>query len=208
MGRNYSLSAIFHRAESSDLLKHLSAILDPDAKSRIENLPWSPAVETTRKTMIGTMEVDAQGVAGLEHRHGDFEYSYFFPLWIQLEEEMKLYLDSSRLDCFDHPGSLDTLWTSIDAGSKYVIIKMTASRTQLSSVFINSKTIQDLWSGFALESNAIVAYIDLEENGAIQLFPNKGNLVLPDDDTLVFVDSYDTCVDHYAQYILNYNRIT
>jgi len=207
MGLDYSLCAILHRKDSRDLLKHLATILTPEYKERIAHLEWSPTVEESRETMIGTTEVDAFGIADLELVYSDTENNICFSLQIQLEREMESYLGDHRFECFDQPGPFGCMWTSIYAGAKYVLISMTAATSGMSRVLQDSKAIHDLWISFAQKAGAIVAYVDIEDDVAIQLYPFPYDLYLPNYYTLSFKEDDRASVDLFAEFIRNDNEL-
>ena len=207
MGLDYSLCVIFYRDNSGAFLPNLVALLDPEDRARVANLTWSPASETRRTTLIGTAETDARGIAGLRLNRGESENHYCFSLQIQLEPEMEAFLGEHEFECFDRPGSFGCMYTSVCAGSKYVLFEMTAATTGMSHVLTHSEAIQDAWVRFARAMGAMIAYIDCEDLCGMQLFPDSGEVVLPDANTLIYADIDSVCIDLAAEYIRRVNNI-
>ena len=76
----------------------------------------------------------------------------------------------------------------------------------MSRVLQKSDAVQSAWKKFAETTGAIFAYVDLEDETALQLFPIYGDLFLPDCDTLSFVGDYRYSIDLMANYIVDSNR--
>ena len=163
--------------------------------------------EALRNTIIGTNETDARGIAGLELDEYERDNSYCFSLLIQLEPEMESHLGDHKFSCFDRRDRFGCMWTSFCAGSEYLFVEMTAATTGMSLVLQYSDAIHNCWRNFARQTDAIVAYVDLEGDCAIQLFPNSGDVILPDDDTLAYKNDYHASVDLKAKYIRNANGV-
>lgn len=184
---NYSLCAIIHRTDSSNLLSELAKLLDSGSSIRLKHLTWKPATEISRQTFIGTTEIDASGIANLLVEEWEQENYYCFSLQIKLEPEFRDVDESISFGC---------MWTSIFAGAKYLLIQMTAASTNMSLTVQKSNAIHNVWQNFAKKIDAIVAYIDIEEDCCgIQLFPNVGEIQLPDWETLAYQEN---CHCHYS----------
>jgi hypothetical protein len=93
------------------------------------------------------------------------------------------------------------MWTSIFAGKEYVLLEMTAATSGMSRVLQQSKAIHAMWTNLAKETNALFAYIDIEEQIAIQLFPTYGDLTLPDYETLAFDGDFRFSVDRMVTFL-------
>lgn len=149
----------------------------------------------------GTNDIDARGIAGLEVGQGETEDSHCFSLRIQLESELQRLVADHGFDCFPAPGNFGCFWTSVLAGEKYWYLAMSAVTSGMSRMLEKSGKIQSMWERLARESNAIAAYVFLEDNGNVLLYPTLGDLYFPDVDTLTFVDDYHFSVDRVAEYV-------
>ena len=206
MGIDYSLCLIVARKKSGNLLAHLSELLTNDCQVRLHKLSWSPESELRRNTAIGTSEIDARGISGFERMGSDAPNSYCLSLHVQLEPAMKELLGDNGFNCFDQPGAFGCMWTSVYAGDEYILLEMTAATSRMSRVLQKSNVVQSAWKKLAEATDAIFAYVDLEDETALQLFPIYGDLFLPDCDTLSFVRDYRYSIDRMANYIVNSNR--
>lgn len=202
MGIDYSLCLIINRADSGTLLPHLSTLLDADSRARIASIEWSPETESVRRTLIGTTETDARGIASFSVSDTETSNSYCFSLDVKLERELESLVPDHRFQCFDQKSPFGCLWTSIFAGKDYVLLEMTAATSGMSRVIQQSQVIQSKWTGLAKSTDALFAYIDVEESVAIQLFPTHGDLVLPDYDTLAYDGDCRFSVDRMVAYLL------
>jgi hypothetical protein len=204
MAINYSLCLVARRNDCASLLEKLSVCLDAPSRARIASLRWSPEVDTTRRTLIGTTETDSRGIAGLRLAEGESPNAYCFALNIQLEREFEANLEDHRFSCFGQPGSFGCMWTSIYAGLEFLLLEMQAATSGMSQVLMCSEAIHAMWVDLAKEAKALFAYVNIEQNPALQLFPNHGDLWLPDCNTLGFEDG-GFSVDRMAEYLLATN---
>ena len=187
MGLDYSLCAIIHRIDSSNLLSELAKLLDSSSSNRLKHLTWKPTTEIYRQTLIGTTEIDARGIANLPLEEWEQENYYCFGFQIELEPEFRDVDESISFGC---------MWTSIFAGAEYLLIQMTAATTNMSITVQKSSAIHNAWQNYAKKIDAIVAYIDIEEDCCeMQLFPNVGEIQLPDWSTLAYKED---CHCHYS----------
>ncbi len=207
MGLDYSLCAIFRRTGAEGILKDLSLLLDEESRRRIEELTWSPREEKLRQTLIGTMEVDGRGISELQPEEDENGNYFCFSLLIQLETEMEKHLIDHNFQCFGKAGQFGCMWTSLFCGQEYVLLQMTAATTPMSITLRESQAIQEKWTGFAKTAEAIVAYLDIEDRVAKQLFPGVGDLYLGDCETLQFTGDIHFSVDRFVEYIRNVNQI-
>src|SRR5688572_3261089 len=112
MGIDYSLCLVIKREDSDLLLGELCELLDARSRDRISPKTWSPESEACRTTLIGTSEVDARGIAGLEPTDGESSNSYCLSFHIQLERQLESLVSDHRFDCFNQAGSFGCMWTS------------------------------------------------------------------------------------------------
>lgn len=204
MGLDYSLCAIVHRTNSSNLLLELSKILDSKSSLRLQHLTWKPATEISRETFIGTTEIDASGIANLLLEEWEQENYYCFSLKIKLESEFR------DIDDVEESIPFGCMWTSIFAGAEYLLIQMTAATTNMSLTVQKSNAIHNVWQNFAQKINAIVAYLDIEEDCyGIQLFPNVGEIQLPDWETLAYKENRHChySIDLMAKFVIAVNEL-
>jgi hypothetical protein len=199
MGRNYSLCLICQRDDSKLLLTALSELLDYKSRQRIDLMQWSPELETERITIIGTSEIDARGISGLnlcDYEHPNY---YCFALQIPLEPEMEFLSD----------GALGCMYTSVFAGAQYLLLELTAATSDLSWIIQKSSAVHAAWTLLAIKTNAIFGYVDIEEDVAIQLYPKYGDLILPDpdDETLIYDGDggYRFVIDRMVEYLISTN---
>lgn len=202
MGIDYSLCLIAKREDSHSLLDNLCVHLDSRSRDRIATKKWFPESENRRTTLIGTHDVDARGIAGMQLADGESSNSYCLSLQVQIERDFEPLLADHRFKCFERPGSFGCMWTSIFAGNDYVLLEMTAATSEMSRVLQKSEAIHAIWIELAKNSNALFSYIDIEEQIAIQLFPTYGDLTLPDFQTLAFDGDYRFSVDRMVTFLL------
>jgi hypothetical protein len=197
MGLNYSLCLICQRDDSDLLLPALAELLGFESRQRIASMEWFPELERDRKTVIGTPELDAQGIAGLNLRDHESPNHYCFSLQIQLEPEMESFSD----------GALGCMYTSVFAGSQYLLLELTAATSDLSWIIQKSSAVHAAWTSLAIKTNAIFGYVDIEEDIALQLYPTYGNLILPDpdDETLIYDGEYRFIIDRVVERLISTN---
>ncbi len=198
---NYSLCLITRREDGARAMKALRPLLDEESQSRIGDEPWRPESERRCPTQIGTDDIDARGIAGVVLREWESIDSYCFSFRIQLEPVLYELVADHGFDCFVAPGNFGTFWTSVYAGEKYWYLEMSAGTSGMSRMLEQSGRIQSMWEKLARDSNAIAAYVDLEDKTSIRLYPTLGDFCLPDVDTLTFVDDYRFSVDRVAEFI-------
>ncbi|MFY8149058.1 MAG: hypothetical protein ACOVNL_07550 [Prochlorococcaceae cyanobacterium] len=203
MGFSYSLCLISKRNESELLIKSLLPFLDSRSRSRFSESRWAPESESTWTTSGGSLQIDARGIAGIKLEDGECSNSYCLSLFIQLERELEHLFPDHRFTCFDHADSFGCMWTSVFAGSEYIKLEMTAATSGMSQAIRQSKAIHAAWITIARRSNALFAYINIEEQTALQLFPRQGNLMLPEHGELASDGSHRFSVDHMVRYLLD-----
>ena len=202
MGIDYSLCLITKRKDSDTLLPSLLTVLDADSRDRIGTLDWSPDSELMRPTLIGTSEMDARGIAGFKLSDKDSPNAYCLSLDIQLEADLQALLGDHRFKCFDEPGSFGCMWTSVFAGEHFILLEMTAATSGMSAVLRQSQAIHATWISLAKNANAVLGYIDVQEQIALQLFPTYGDLTLPDCNTLAYDGDVQFSVDRMVAFLL------
>ena len=202
MGIAYSLCLVIKREDSDLLLDKLCALLDSPSRDRIGSRKWSLESEVKRTTLIGTSDIDARGIAGIQLAESETSNSYCLSLQIQLERELESLIPDHKFMCFERPGAFGCMWTSIYAGNQYVLLEMTAATSGMSRVLQQSQAIHTAWIELAKKANAMFAYIDTEEQIAIQLFPTYGELRLPDYETLAYDGDYRFSVDRMVAFLL------
>ena len=206
MGIDYSLCLVAKREDSHVLLGHLCELLDARSRARITSRIWSPESEELRATLIGMLELDSRGIAGIEPAEYESPNSYCLSLQIQIEQELESLVSNHNLQCFEQPGSFGCMWTSVFAGSKYLLLEMTAATSGMSLILQQSEAIHSRWRDLARKVNAIFAYVDLELRVALQLFPCDGNLELPDPATLAFDGDVRFSVDRLVSFLIATNH--
>jgi hypothetical protein len=199
MGLNYSLCAILPRDQSPGLLEQLSKVLDAPSRRRIKNLVWSPATKIS--------DTDSRGIADLPLVENEHENDYGFLLQIKLEQDMKVHLIDHRFTCFDRADSFGSMWTSAFAGSEYLFVKMTAATSGMSRVLQDSDAIHKTWRQFAKASKAVVAYVDLESESGIMVFPKSGDCVIPVNETFACFESDEFDLDEMVRLMRQANNI-
>lgn len=205
VGLNYSLEAILLRSGAEKLLPALRTVLDAQSRERLAGLAWSPEHEEEAETLIGTTELRAGGIRGLRPEEYEQVDQICFGLWVTLEPEMQ---EHTQTEIEEGPVSLGCMWTSIDAGRRYLRVQMTAATSGISRILIESQAVRDLWAEFAVRAGAIVAYLDVEgEALPIQLYPVTGEVMTPDEDTLRFVNHVDSATDLICEYIVRTNKL-
>ncbi len=202
MGINYSLCLLAKREDSDSLLENLCTILDSRSRDRIGSKKWLAGLESSHTTQIGTSEIQALGIAGLELEKGEFPNSYCLSLQIQLEPELEPLLSDHGFECFEQPGSFGCMWTSVFASSKYFLLEMTAATSDMSRALQQSKAIHRAWIELAKKTNALFAYIDIEDQIAMQLFPVYGDLRLPDYDLPEYKCGFFFSVDRMVSFLI------
>lgn len=199
MGLNYSLCAILPRDQSSRFLEHLSKVLYADSRRRIQNLVWSPAFQSS--------DTVSQGIAGLSAIEHEQANDYALSLKVKLERDMEAYLSEDHFKSFDRTDSFGYMWTSVFAGAEYLLVKMTAASSDMSRVLENSSAIQKLWAQFAKASNAIAAYVDLESETGVMVFPKSGNCLIPVNDTFACFEAPEFDLDEMVRFIRQENNV-
>jgi hypothetical protein len=194
MGLNYSLCAILPRDQAPGFLEHLAKILDATSRKRIKNLVWSPAFQSS--------DVVSRGIADLSPIEHEQANDYAFSLQVKLERDMEAH----QFDLFGRSDSLGIMWTSVFAGAEYVLVKMTAASSDMSRVLENSSAIHKLWAQFAKASKAIVAYVDLESESGVMVFPKSGNCVIPVNDTFACFESEEFNLDEMVRLMRQANN--
>jgi hypothetical protein len=104
-------------------------------------MQWLPELETGRITIIGTSEIDARGIAGLNLRDYESPNCYCFSLQIQLELEPEMELLSD--------GCFGCVWTSVFAGAQYLLLELTAASSDLSWIIQKSSAVHAAWTSLA-----------------------------------------------------------
>lgn len=201
MGIRYSLCLITKRQDADLLLAKLGELLDAESRARIGSKKWSPESEERRTTVIETSDIDARGIAGFR-TDGESPNLYCLSLQIQLERELESFVRDHHLRCFDRPGAFGCMWTSVFAGDQYALLQMTAATSGMSRVLQRSEEIHFAWFELERKANALFAYVDIEEKIAIQLFPFRGELRLPDYEPLAFEGDDHFSVDRMATFLL------
>lgn len=206
MGINYSMCIVIKREDADSLLENLCTILDSRSRDRIGSKKWLPELESSHTTQMGTLEIQALGIADIELEKGESPNSYCLSLQIQLEPELKPFLTNHGFNCFEQSGSFGCMWTSVFAGSKYVLLQMTAATSDMSRILQQSKAIHQAWIKLAKKTNALFAYIDIEDQIAMQLFPNQGDLTLPDYGSPEYNSDCFFSVDRMVSFLLKMTR--
>lgn len=206
MGLDYSLCALVDRQKSAPWLPRFVELLDDRSRARFKNLVWTPASETQRTTYIGTTETDARGIAGFELDEHDRDNNYCLSFLVQFEPEMRKHLTDWR-ECFDAPGPFGCMWTSVLAGARYVLIESTAATSGMSRALRDSSVMHGMWRQFAEDIQAVTAYVDIEDESGMQLYPGTEDLIMPDVNTLAFEDDYHFSIDLMAEYLCRMNRL-
>jgi hypothetical protein len=202
MGVRYSLNLLTRRNECDSLLAEFSSLLDDEGQARLRQLTWSPESEVRRRTLIGTDDIDARGIAGLPLAKHEFSNSHCFSLLVQLELGLASLVGDHGLKCFGQAGSFGCLWTSIFAGEEFLLLQVTAATSGMSRVLERSEVIQDTWAELARKVRATFAYVDVEDRTAMKLYPRFGDLYLPDTETLAFVGDERFSIDRLALYLI------
>lgn len=200
MGIRYALCALTLRDHSELLLPELSKLLDDKSRARIEHLEWAPEEEVERQTLIGTTDLDAQGIAGLATDPYEPEYQYCLSLHVQLESEMGQFVGYDA-DYLSQPASFGCMWTSVCAGREFLLLRLGAATSGMSRVLQSSQVIQKMWREFAERVFARVAYIEIGDDLAIQLVPSPGELYLPDFDVLAYANDYRVSIDRLGYFV-------
>jgi hypothetical protein len=207
MGRNVSLCLITRRAAADSLLRNFSGILDDAGRRRLGSCRWLPETEICRTTADGRSERYASGISGLARCDYDAANSYCFSFHVQMERELEESFDEQDFDCFAQPGSFGCMWTSLYAGEQFLLLQCTAASSRMSDAIEHSKTIRDLWVRLARDSHAVFAYIDLEHEMALQLFPGQGYLNIPSDSMSSPDDHRQFSVDRMTEFLLSINGV-
>jgi hypothetical protein len=82
---------------------------------------------------------------------------------------------------------------------------MMAATSDMSRVLQDLAAIHRMWREFAATAGVMVAYVDREDESPLRLWPGKGDLFLPDTETLSFKDDYHYSIDLFAEYVRNNN---
>ncbi len=199
MGIDYSLCAILPRNQSSRFLEQLSKLLAAPSRRRIKNLVWSEAIQISH--------ADSRGIAGLLLEENESANNYAFSLYIKLERDMEAYSDGHSFKCFTREGSFGSMWTSVFASPAFLLVKMTAATSGMSRVLQHSEAIHKLWQQFAKAAKAVVAYVDLESESGVMVFPNAGDCVLPVNDTFVCFECDEFSLDEMVKFIQQENNL-
>jgi hypothetical protein len=199
MGLDYSLCAILPRDQSAYFLEHLAQVLDVSSRRRIQNLVWSPALQSS--------DMVSQGIAGLLGIEHEQENYYAFSLQVKLEREMKAYLVDYTFNCFDQANVFGSMYTSVFAGTEYLLVQMTAASSDMSRVLENSSAIHKLWAQFAKASKAILAYVDLEAEAGILVFPRSETCVIPANETFACFEGPEFDVDEMTRFMRQVNKV-
>ncbi len=199
MGLDYSLCAILPRNQAPHMLEQLSTVLDATSRRRIQNLAWSPALQTSN-----TVSQGIAGLLGIEHEQTNF---YAFSLQVKLEREMKAYLVDYPFNCFDQANVFGSMYTSVFAGAEFLLVRMTAASSDMSRVLENSSAIHKLWAQFAKASKATLAYVDLESEVGILLFPKSGDCIIPINDTFACFEAPEFDLDEMTRFMRQANQV-
>jgi hypothetical protein len=199
MGLNYLLCAILPRDQSPGCLEQLSKLLDAPSRRRIKNLIWSPATKIS--------DTDSRGIAGLSLIEHEQENYYAFSLQIKFERNMAAHLSETQFKSFGRTDSFGIMWTSVFAGTEYMLVQMTAATSGMSRVLQDSDAIHKIWWQFAKASKAVVAYVDLESESGIMVFPKSGDCVIPVNETFACFEGSEFNLDEMVRLMRETNNV-
>ena len=194
MGLDYAYELIAERQSADRLVRAVCQHLAPDDRTRL----------------LGVLGLGVVNV--MEHvQRNDFERQLFerggkdicLSFLFAADEPLTEYAEESPLAPVDGRVQVGCVWTSVECGSRFALIRATAATSEMSRLFERSASVRKTFSEAGRAGGALLVMFDDEREDFVSVWPLPGRFALAgkrdsfeDDELKLKVDAY--CSDLVA----------
>lgn len=184
MGLDYSYELIAERHLANCLVRAVSEHLAPDDKARLLGALDLGVDDLMEQIQRSDLERGSQNIC----------LSFLFAA----DEHLAEYEKDWPLAPVDGRVQVGCVWTSIECGSRFVLLRATAATSGMSRLFERSASVQETFSDIGRSGGALLVAFDDEREDFVSVWPLRGRFATSKEPDCYYDEDLNLTVDEYC----------